>query len=308
MTTLLPASTRPSRARLAICAAAIVACTPYALLKIAWIAGSSIGIVDAQSADVIHSTEYRVGNALTLGLELGAVAVVLGLTFARRLPPLLVVGPIWIGTGLLAPLCVALPIGLAAQAVVGGSPAPDDGGLHGWVFVLVYGGFIVQAPLVIAAFALHLGARWRWVLGLGAGDIAPGPTYPLQLLMARTGLVVAALVAAVQLLWAIDPGSFAAPAGFDTAAQRTFLLVGGLFPLVGAMGTLALVRRPRAGSLLVPLAAAWAGSAAAFVSILLPAAELGRFETFVDGVTSLTGLGLAVTALLVLVDARQSIR
>lgn len=306
MTALVSAPTDPSRTRLAICAAALAACLPYALLKIAWIAGSDIGITDAESADVIHSTEYRIGNALTLGLELGAVAIVLALTFARRPPPLLVVGPIWIGTGLLAPFCVGLPIGLAAQAVAGGSPSPDDGGLHGWVFVLVYGGFIIQAPLLIAAFALHVRARWRWVSQLTADDVVPGPTYALQLLMARTGLVVATLIAMVQVLWAIDPETFAGPAAFDTVAQRTFLLVGGVFPLAGAIGTLALVRRNRTGSLFAPLAAAWTGSAAAFVSILLPTADTGRVETFVNGVSSLTGLGLAVTGLLVLIDARPS--
>ena len=308
MTVVAPSPTRPSNIRLTVCVAAVAACVPYALLKIAWIAGSDIGIADAEAAAQMHGAEFRIGNAITLGLELGAVAIVTTLTFARRMPAIAVLGPIWVGSGLLAPFVIALPLGLAVQAVAGGSPAPDDGGLNGWVFAVVYGGFILQALFLTAAFLLHAVTRWAWAFRLQADDVSPGPTYALQRLMAGTGIIVAAFIATVHVLWAADPGAFGGPDAFDTAAQRTFLLVGGLIPFGGALGVLALVRRRRGGSLRLPLATAWIGSAAAFVAPLLPAASQSRFEAFVDAVGGMTGVALAITALLVLIEARAAER
>lgn len=304
MTLALPRSDVPSRARLAVCLAAVVACLPYALLKIAWIAGADIGIADAEAAELMHESTTVIANLLTLGLELGAVAIVVALTFARRIPPLLLIGPIWVGTGLLTPVAIGLPVGLAAQAVAGGAPAPDDGGLHGWVFALVYGGFIAQAPLLLGAFVLRVVNQWPWVFRLRARDMTAGSTYDLQLLMTRTALVVTTMLAVVNVLWAVDAEAFAGPSGFETVAQRTFLLTGGMLPLMGAIGAHALVGRRRGDSMLVPLAATWIGSAVAFARVALPSMGQTGFESFVNAVSGMTGVAIAVTALLVLVDAR----
>ncbi len=296
-----PAGT-PSRARIIVCIAAVVACLPYAALKIAWIAGSDIGTADADAAALMHETTTVVGNAITLSMELGAVAIVAALTFVRRIPSLLVVGPIWLGTGLLAPVVVGLPLGLVIQAVVGGAPAPGDSGLHGWVFAVVYGGFIIQAPLLFGAFALRAAHHWPWVFRLRAHNITRGAAYPLQLFIARTAIGVGALIALVYAFWTIDAETFFGPSGFDTAAQRTFLAVNGLFPLAGALGVHALVLRRRSESLRVPLALAWVGSAAAVATAVLPLAEAARFGSFVASVGGMTGVALAITALLVLAD------
>ncbi|UYM06477.1 hypothetical protein [Solicola gregarius] len=305
MTIVVPESASPSRTRVALCVAAVIACIPYAVLKIAWIAGSDLGTEDAEAAELMHETSTVIANVMTLGLELGAVAIVAGLTFVRRIPPFLLVGPIWVGTGLLAPVAVGLPIGLVAQGIAGGAPAPDDGGLHGWVFALVYGGFIIQTPLLVGAFALHVTHRWPWVFRLRGRDITPGSTYALQLLMARTALVVTALLAVVSILWAIDAEAFAGPSGFETVAQRTFVLTGGVLPLAGALGAHALVRRRREGPLLRPLAATWVGSATAFATVALPSAGQTGFESFVSAVSGMTGVALAITGLLVLIDAQR---
>lgn len=305
MTIALSRSETPSRTRLAICIAAVAACLPYAALKIAWIAGSDIGTADADAADLMHDTATVIGNVVTLGLELGAVAIVAALTFVRRIPPLLVLGPIWVGTGLLAPVVIGLPTGLAAQAVAGGAPAPDDSGLHGWVFVLVYGGFIIQAPLLVGAFLLRAADQWPWVFRLHGPDVIRGATYPLQALMARVAVVVGMLIAIVYALWTIDANAFYGPNGFETVAQRTFLAVDGAFPIAGALGVLALVRRARPGSMRVPLGAAWIGSAASFSAAVLPLMDHeSAFGSFVASVSGMLGVGLAITALLVLADAR----
>ncbi|GHF21329.1 hypothetical protein GCM10017786_64110 [Amycolatopsis deserti] len=38
---------------------------------------------------------------------------------------MLVLGPIWIATGLPAPIALGLPVGLVVRVVLGGSPSPD---------------------------------------------------------------------------------------------------------------------------------------------------------------------------------------
>lgn len=306
MAIALAQTSTPSRARIVLCLAAVVACLPYAALKIAWIAGSDIGTADAEAAELMHDTTTVVGNLITLALEIGAVAIVAALTFVRRIPTLLLVGPIWVGTGLLAPVVVGLPIGIVVQTLAGGAPAPDDSGLHGWVFILVYGGFIVQAPLLVGAFVLRATHHWPWVFRLRATDITPGPTYPLQLLVARTAIVVGTLIAVVYALWTIDVDAFLGPVRFDTAAQRTFLAVKGIFPLAGAAGVLALVRRDRQGSLLVPVVLAWVGSASSFSTAILPLGDNSQLGSLVVSVSGMTGVALAITALLVLTDARRA--
>ena len=300
--------TKPSRARLTICIVAAVACAPYAALKILWIFGSDIGTEDAAAADLMHQTSTVVANVITLGMELSAVGIVVGLTFVRRIPPLLLLGPVWVGTGLLAPFAFGLPLGLAAQGIAGGSPAPDDGGLHGWVFAVVYGGFITQTPLLIGAFVLHIRHRWPWVFRLRGRDLVAGSTYDLQLLMARTALVVTALLGAVYVLWTIDADAFAGPSGFETVAQRTFVFVRGLLPVGGAVGVYSLVRQRRSGSMFGAVAAAWTGSGAAFAAVCLPSMDQTGFESFVNAVSGMSGVALAITGLLVLIDARPDSR
>jgi hypothetical protein len=88
-----------------------------------------------------------VGNVVTVAMVLVAVMLALALTHPRgqKLPAAVVCLPVWIGAGFLAPITLGLPFGIVVHAFVGGSPAPADDGLHGWVYVVVYAGFVVQA-------------------------------------------------------------------------------------------------------------------------------------------------------------------
>lgn len=296
----------PTRARIAVCVAAAIACIPYACLKIAWIAGSTVGIADAETADTMGGAEFRAANAVTLGLELGAVAVVAALTFTwgRRIPAPLVLMPLWVGAGLLAPVVIGLPAGLLVQAFVGGSPAPDANGLHGWIYAMVYGGFILQAPLLLAAFVLHAKARWPWVFRARGCDAGPGTTPALQRLVAGFALAGTGLYAVAHAGWAAT-GGLGGPTGFETAAQRTFLLVDGVLPLVGAFGVLVLVRR--GGTRLLPAAvAAWIGSGTAFASTLMASKDESQVEAVLQSIGGMSGVAMAITGLLVLLDARES--
>ncbi|MGK5558066.1 DUF4190 domain-containing protein [Actinomadura kijaniata] len=114
------------RARLIACHATIAACVPYLFLKVMWLSGSSIGF---GSTDMT-TAEHIAGNAVTAGMDLVAVLVALAFTYpwGRRVPAWLVLVPIWVGTGLLAPIALGMPVGLTVQALVGGSPIPESAG------------------------------------------------------------------------------------------------------------------------------------------------------------------------------------
>lgn len=221
--------------RLAACYATCAACVPYLTLKVAWLSGSTVGWNDPALAD---NSALVVGNAITFGMDLVAVLVALAFTYSwgRRLPGPLVLGPMWIGTGLLAPIVLGVPLGEALQvAVGGGSPAGAETGLQGWVYTMVYGGFTVQGIALLTAFVFYVRDRW--------------PSPPRT---ARRPLAYAAMLplAAFAIYRATDSG---------TVAQHTVGVVSALLALAAPAGLLALRRYPA-----LAIAAVWTGSSATF--------------------------------------------
>ena len=265
-----PSANRMRRMRAAAAAAAIAACLPYAALKVAWLTGSSVGSATAVGAASLHDGRHSVGNVVTLAMELVAVMLALALSHRRgqTLSAAVVLIPVWVGTGLLAPIALGLPLGIVAQAIVGGSPAPADNGLHGWVYAVVYGGFVVQAVALMTAFILYARVRWGERLRLRMLEPAPGPT---PRLLAGAGAAAALVYAVANLAWAVGGESLAAPPNFDTAAQKSLLVSTGLLALAGASAVRQLVhrrsmRRPRIDRLWAPLTLGWVGSASTFAS------------------------------------------
>jgi len=250
----------PGRLRLAVCYATIAACVPYLTLKVLWLFGSTAGATDAAAAAELLDPRHIVGDVVTAGMELVAIALVLALTYrwGRRLPAVLVLAPIWTATGLLAPIAVGLPLGLVAQAFLGGSPAPTGTGLHGWVYALVYGGFIAQAVGLLAAFIGYARTRWPEVFRLRAARRRV--VAPRQRAVAAVAAVIATGYAAMLVVWSISGPGAGGPAGFDTVSQRTFLLAQGLVVAVGVTAALSLVRRRDEGRALPRLALAWIGT------------------------------------------------
>ena len=259
-----PSANRMRRMRAAAAAAAIAACLPYAALKVAWLTGSSVGSATAAGAASLHDGRHSVGNVVTLAMELVAVMLALALSHRRgqTLSAAVVLIPVWVGTGLLAPIALGLPLGIVAQAIVGGSPAPADNGLHGWVYAVVYGGFVVQAVALMTAFILYARVRWGERLRLRMLEPAPGPT---PRLLAGAGAAAALVYAVANLAWAVGGESLAAPPNFDTAAQKSLLVSTGLLALAGASAVRQLVHR-RSMRLWAPLTLGWVGSASTFAS------------------------------------------
>ncbi len=229
-----------ARRRLVLCAATVAACLPYLVLKLAWLAGSSVGTTSGPAGAALRDQRYVVGNLVTVGMVLVAIALVVALTFpwGSRVPGWLLAVPVWVAAGLLAPIAVGLPVGLALQALIGGAPAPADNALAGWVYALVYGGFVLQAVGILAAFWWHAHERW------------PGWLRARRRPASAATVAAAAVAVGFGLLhvaWALAGSGAAAPAGFETAAQRAYL---------GATGVLIL-----AGVLVDVAAIAWLGTA-----------------------------------------------
>ncbi len=239
---------------------------PYLSIKTAWLLGSDIGVVQP---GLMRTAPFVVGNLITAAMEVAGAALALALVhrWGRRLPGWLVLFPLWVAGGLLAPVMLAAPLGfLAENSTTPVADTPIDG-LHGWVYGVVYAGFILQGVGLGIAFILHVRARWGHVFRarLDATD-SPG-SIQVRVTTALGALV--ALIVTVRLFWA-----FGGPTGLATEvrggrsiAQRALDGSSASLALAGLLGLVILVsRRPRAIRAWGPLAAAWLGTGAMFCS------------------------------------------
>ncbi|WAU80451.1 hypothetical protein O1Q96_12180 [Streptomyces sp. Qhu-G9] len=275
MTQMLPSAPPPappapvgvSRLRRVLRAVAVVSCVPYVSLKAAWLAGSHLGVPEG-SPLLDHRAATAVANGVSVLLD--SVVVVLALLLTRpwglRVPAWLLAVPLWVATGLLAPIMTGYPLQLIVRMFDGGADraAGTDGEpfLDEWVFGVVYTGFIVQGLALGTLFVLYARDRWghlwrEWPAGHGRGT---------QRAAAVTAGVLALFPATLHLLWACG-----ATTGLDDgrAEDRTsdFRVLEGMYvvflaaAVVGAY-LLAFRRPDRALSVSVPSVLAWAGSAA----------------------------------------------
>lgn len=244
----------------------VAAMVPYLSIKTAWLLGSDIGVVES---GLMRTTPFVVGNLITAAMELAGAALALALVhqWGRRLPVWLVLFPLWVATGLLAPVMLAAPLGfLAGNSAAPVADNPVDG-LQGWVYGVVYAGFILQGAGLGVAFVLHVRTRWAHVVRarLDATGLPRSSSV-------RATTVVAALVTmvvAVRLFWA-----FGGPTGLASeeshgrsAAQRALDVSTASLALAGLIGLVALVaHRPETLRAWLPLAAAWLGTGTMFCS------------------------------------------
>jgi hypothetical protein len=258
----------PGRARRLLRAVAVVSCLPYLGLKVAWIAGSHIGI-PAGSVLLDHRVTMAVANGLTLLLDSCVIALALVLTrpWGLRVPAWPLAFPVWVATGLLAPIMAGYPLQLLTRALGADTATASGPGrepfLHSWVFAVVYTGFIVQGLALGTLFVLYARGRWGQLWRGRVWDLpvrAVGAPYRA---VAVVGAVLASFPIAVRLYWACGGG-----AGLGTG-ERTdgFRALEGMhvaFLAAAVAGTLLLAfRRARRLPVTVPLAAAWVCSGAA---------------------------------------------
>lgn len=234
-----------SRTRWTISLLAIAGTLPYLTLKLLWLSGHRIGIADP---DFGHGTTLFVANALTMVMDV--VAALLALAFVtgwgRRLPARTVLFPMWVGTGLLAPIVLAVPL----QHLVPTTADPArEAPLEGWVYLLVHGGFAWQGVFLLAGFALYADRRWGDRLGWRrrAGRTA---TTGVAAAPALAGTALAAFATATRLPGAPPPQVVGLVVDLAMVAAAAV----GLLLLAGRLGA----RAPgRVGTVLT-----WTGSAA----------------------------------------------
>jgi hypothetical protein len=273
-----------SLARRLACVVTIAASLPYLVLKAIWLAGVPVGASTPAGAAELLDTRHLLGDLITAGMEVVAVVLALALCmrWGQRVPALLIAGPIWLGVGLLAPIALGVPVGLAVQAVTGGSPAPADNGLQGWVYACVDGGFVVQGLALLVGFVGYTNERW------------PGVLSPQRTSVARP-TVVAAMAAGVyavaMILWSAGGRAWGGPAGFDTVTQRTFLVATGILVLAGAIAAVA----PTRNRVLIFLGAGVAVTSGPSGLALSNHGEISPPYAVVSLIAVLAGLVLAAT-------------
>ncbi|MFJ8663772.1 hypothetical protein [Streptomyces sp. NPDC093795] len=196
---------RPTAARRALRALAILACVPYVSLKVAWVAGSEIGI-PAGSTLLEHPRMMAIANSVTVVADVLVVVLALLLTQAwgRRFPAWLLALPMWAATGLLTPIMTGYPTQLAVAAFSGDekAAAPSEPFLDPWVFGVVYSGFILQGLALGTLFVLYARDRWGHLWRGRLGDLPGRTTGPWVRAAALAGSVTALASAVPHLLWA----------------------------------------------------------------------------------------------------------
>lgn len=259
-----PALRRRELLRRRLGLAAVAACLPYLGLKLLWICGSDVGVVDHDKAS---GGGWIAANLVTFLMD--AVAALIAYLLTRpggpRIRAWLVALPMWMASGLLSVIMLAVPLNLVGVLFGAPNPFARDGFLDPWVYGVVYGGFIVEGIVLLGAFAMYAHDR------LGPAADAPIRAFTRRIpSAARTAAAVAAgllaVTAVVRLTWACG-------AEFGLTADRVDELDGtarlvqavqGALGLAAGAGLALLARGRSTARPRIPLATAWTGSAAAF--------------------------------------------
>lgn len=212
----------------------VVSVAPYVLIKIAWLAGSDIGMKPGTGTDEMGTTRFVTGNIVTIGMDI--LSVVLGLALIQpwgwRIPAwsVFIVGGA--ATGLLAPILLGIPLGSLLQlAFEGNLTSGGEGNLEGWTFAIIYGGFGVTAAALAVLLALYADERWGHL-------VAAGVRPPAQSWVRAVGGAGMAVFAAAMLYWGVVGPGTSGPLGMNSIAQGTVLVVTGLAAVAGFLAPL----------------------------------------------------------------------
>ncbi|MEW2031230.1 hypothetical protein AB0901_12055 [Streptomyces roseifaciens] len=203
-------------------AVTIAACLPYLGLKVAWVAGSHVGIPEGSGLREA-GTGLVVANAVTILMDAAVVVLALLLTrpWGKRVPARLLALPMWGAVGLLTPIMYGFPAQLIVRAL--GGPASGSGSaahepfLDEWVFAVVYTGFIVQGLALGTLFVLYARERWGHLWRGRVGDLADRPLGRGPRAALTAAGVLAVLPGAVHLMWTCG-----VPAGLSPETARMY--------------------------------------------------------------------------------------
>lgn len=258
---------------------------PYLAIKADWLAGGTLGVRDVA---MLADPSMVVLNAVTVGMDLLVIALAFALIHpvGRRIPAVAVLLPIWVGTGLLIPMAVAI-----MPAAVLGELTSDSDVLESWVRPMVYGGFAWQGIGLSLTFAGYAARRWGPVVA------APAPiAAPLRSVLRVLTGGGAAAVAVSGALYLVS--GFAAGSG--TGALMS--VASAAFAAAGAVGVARLVRGT-ADHRWATVVAAWIGTGTTFAwalwstTLTMAGTVMGGADP-IGGPAALTGLlgGFALAA------------
>ncbi|MEV5970651.1 hypothetical protein [Streptomyces sp. NPDC051921] len=260
-----------SRLRQTLRVLAVLGCLPYIVLKVAWVAGSTVGIPEG-SVLLDHPTMMIVANGVSVIAD--AIVVLLATLLTRpwglRVRAWLLLLPVWAAIGLIAPIMVGYPaqlvVSLFATSDTSPAAAPVADFLDTWVFPVVYGGFIVQGLNLGVLFVLYARDRWGHVWAGRLGELPATASGPVLRACAVAAAVLALAPATLHLLWAGGMTWGLAPDyadGYD-ADKAVVDAMRACFLVVACLAGLALaLRRPAGLRVRAVMGAAWVASGAA---------------------------------------------
>ena len=183
-------------------------------------------------------------NAISFGMDF--VAMGLALTFAHRwglrVPAWLVLFPMWVASGFLAPAVVVAPIAIITRALAA-NPAPSTNAmLEPWVGRVVSASFAGQGAALIVAFVLYVRARWADLLRSTTTAVA-GATQPVQVILANVAALMAVIAGGLHVVWALGGTAGLSHRAISERTAQSYLLHGvwGLMCIAGAAGILTMV-------------------------------------------------------------------
>lgn len=242
--------------------AAAATTVPYILLKIVWLSGGTLGMNDPE---FFRSNGFLIGNAVTLGMDSLAILLALALTrrWGNKLPAAIILFPVWMATGLLAPILVIMLF----SPLVFDEVSAQDNPLQSWVFRLVYGGFAAQGGLLIAAFVFYARERWE-NLRFGQKFAAiPPPESRSQRYLLACGALIAIFLTVFHFCWllGVQIGLSKGVLELPKAAFYLTLIVHAGFTVASAIGATLMIRSISRGLInLSPLILIWIGAGALF--------------------------------------------
>ena len=244
--------------------AGVAAAIPYIALKIIWLSGETVGLIDPQ---YFEDQGFLLGNAVSLEMDALAIFLFLALThrWGEKIPAKLLLFPIWAASGLLLPIIFIVIF----SPFVSGEIAASENHLESWVFNVVYGGFAAQGIFLMAAFTLYARRRWAAeIKSFGQDNESWMANFALKRNTAALGLLLIALIIVMRLLWLGGITKIGLGTGAGNLPDGAFFLsnfVYFLFDSVAAAGALKLLLTMKKGIVTLPtFILIWIGSGALF--------------------------------------------
>jgi hypothetical protein len=245
---------------------AIIFILPYLAIKIVWIFGVPAGMTNTSLAG---DPTMRALNILTFCMD--AVAILLALTFTHRwglrAPGWAVLLPMWVATGFLVPIAIAVPMTTLVTLLgldSGSRPPTAPASFKPWVFGLVFTSFVGQGLALLTAFILYVRERWGGLMRVRNTNTRQ--PRPAVVILGNAAFLIAAAVGLLHLLWAAGATLGLPSELLDSRGANFYLLHAtfGLTALGAAAGIGMLVNRVGPYPLWVSLSLAWTGAGTMF--------------------------------------------